>query len=69
MLKKAEDAANEALRQRLLEDAAAHLALAATQRATKKQTRAGRNDGSSLGLVSPLFCSIVALYLVNEKYY
>ncbi|KAK1626239.1 hypothetical protein QYE76_000554 [Lolium multiflorum] len=49
-LKKAEDAANEALRQRLLEDAAAQRALAAAQRmerraAEKLRRREGGNDG------------------------
>jgi hypothetical protein len=44
-LKKAEDVANEALLQRLIEDSAAHRALAAARRAAKKQRRVGRNDG------------------------
>jgi hypothetical protein len=45
-LKKAEDAANETLRQSLLEDVAAHRALAAARRAAEKQTREGCNDGA-----------------------
>jgi hypothetical protein len=45
-LKKAEDAANETPRWCLLEDAAAHGALAATRQAVEKQTREGRNDGA-----------------------
>jgi hypothetical protein len=45
-LKKAEDVANEALLQRLIEDPAAHRALAAARRAAKKQRRVGRNDGA-----------------------
>jgi septum formation topological specificity factor MinE len=43
-LKKAEDAANDRLQLCLLEDAAAHRALAAAQQAVEKQTRKGRND-------------------------
>jgi hypothetical protein len=46
MLKKAEDAANEALRQRLQDDAAAHRALASARRAVEKQRREGRHNGA-----------------------
>jgi hypothetical protein len=45
--KKAEDAANETMWQRLLEDAVAHRALAAARRTAEKQTREGRNDAAS----------------------
>ncbi|KAK1683912.1 hypothetical protein QYE76_044760 [Lolium multiflorum] len=49
-LKKAEDAANKALRQQLLEDAAVHRALAAARRmerwAMEKLRREGGNDGA-----------------------
>jgi hypothetical protein len=45
-LKKTEDAAYETLQQRLLEDAAAHQALAAAWRAAEKQMRERRNDGA-----------------------
>nr|XP_051202645.1 uncharacterized protein LOC127316284 [Lolium perenne] len=44
-LKKDEDAANETLRLRLLEDAVAHRALAVTRQVAEKQMREGRNDG------------------------
>jgi hypothetical protein len=43
-LKKTEDDANEALQQRLLEDASAHRALATTRRAAKKLRRERGND-------------------------
>jgi hypothetical protein len=43
-LKKTEDAANETLRLRLLEDAAVHRALATAQRVAAKQMREGGND-------------------------
>jgi hypothetical protein len=51
MLKKAEDAANEALQQRLVEDVAAHQALATAWRmerrtAEKLRRREGGNDGA-----------------------
>jgi hypothetical protein len=45
-LKKDEDAVKEMLRQRLLEDTAAHRALVVAWRAAEKQTREGRNDGA-----------------------
>jgi hypothetical protein len=68
-LKKTEDAAKETLRQCLLEDAAAHRALAAARQTTQKLTREGCNDGdgpsaaNSLGHVSPLVCSTLCFLL------
>jgi hypothetical protein len=51
MLKKAQDNANEALQQQLLEDAGGHRALASAQwmeqrASSEKQRREGDNDGA-----------------------
>jgi hypothetical protein len=45
-LKKVEAVDNEALRQRLVEDAAVHRALAAARQAAEKLRREGGNDGA-----------------------